>query len=197
MKLPNALFLAVLLGFTSAAAFAEAGQAPEPAPTPQQTVPAADEDPLKVTIRPHISEEPPPLYDLVIRSADGRLMFLYEWLTRPREGAGRLSVAYFDIDFYAPPVDRETRELTLHTSDFGRILGKEYRYLDFEQISAEYGWESATQLVAASRYRGVYLAQTAEDAFNPLDQSYGKLLFQPTSFFGLREWWRKDVLMVE
>ena len=151
------------------------------------------ENPLDVIIRPGEKAEPPPLEDLVIRSADGRLMFLYEWLT----GAKTDRRAVFDLDFAATPVDRETRSLTLNTSDFGRILGKEYRYLDFTQISSEYGWRSATQLAAISRNRGVYLPATAAEAYDPLDQSYGVLAFRPASVFGLREWWRRDILMME
>lgn len=150
-------------------------------------------EPLRVTIRPGEKAEPPPLPDLVIRSADGQLMFLYEWLTRPR--AGRLGL--FNLDFATALPDRETESLTLHTSDFGRILGKEYRYLDFEQISAEYGWSSVTQLASISRNRGVYLPATASTAFDPLDQSYGVLAFEPASVFGLREWWRGTVLGIE
>ncbi len=150
-----------------------------------------------MTIRPRPSEVPPPLYDLVIRSADGRLMFLYEWLIRPKEGYENGRGALFDLDFSAPPEDRETQQLTLHTSNFGMILGKRYRYLDFDQISVKYGWQSATQLVAATRYRGVYLPQTAEEAFDPLYQTFGKLEFQSASVFGLREWWRHDMLQIE
>jgi len=153
----------------------------------------AVKDPLAVTIRPGERAGPPPLEDLIIRSADGRLMFLYEWLTGGK--AERHMV--FDLDFAAALVDREMRSLTLHTSDFGRILGKEYRYLDFIQISAEYGWRSAPQLAAISRNRGVYLPATAAEAYDPLDQTYGVLLFRPASVFGLREWWRSGVLMVE
>jgi hypothetical protein len=163
----------------------------------QQTGPVGPGDdgrePLEVTIRPGERAGPPPLSDLIIRSADGRLMFLYEWLTGGK--AERRMV--FDLDFAAAPVDRETRSLTLHTSDFGRILGKEYRYLDFTQISAEYGWRSAPQLAAISRNRGVYLPATAAEAYDPLDQTYGVLAFRPASVFGLREWWRSGVLMVE
>jgi len=162
--------------------------------SPDQVGPdKAPQDPLEVTIRPGEKAAPPPLEDLIIRSADGRLMFLYEWLTGDKAERSMI----FDLDFAAAPVDRETRSLTLHTSDFGRILGKEYRYLDFIQISAEYGWRSAPQLAAISRNRGIYLPATAAEAYDPLDQTYGVMAFRPASVFGLREWWRQDVLMVE
>lgn len=192
-----ALFFATLSMVWAAEAQMTNQTTNQPNDDTQQTGPVGPGDdgrePLEVTIRPGERAGPPPLSDLIIRSADGRLMFLYEWLTGGK--AERRMV--FDLDFAAAPVDRETRSLTLHTSDFGRILGKEYRYLDFTQISAEYGWRSAPQLAAISRNRGVYLPATAAEAYDPLDQTYGVLAFRPASVFGLREWWRSGVLMVE
>ncbi len=128
----------------------------------------AEGDRLKVVIRPGAKGEPS-LEDLVIRSADGRLMFIHEWLTRPK-------TVFFDIDLFGPRPDKD-EAFRLITADFGLILGKQYRYLDFEQISAEFGRSSAAQLASISAHRGVYIEATAAQAFDPLDQTFGILDF--------------------
>ena len=128
----------------------------------------AEHDPLKVVIRPGAKGEPS-LEDLVIRGADGRLMFLHEWLTRSK-------TVFFDIDLFGPRPEKD-EAFRLVTPDFDLILGKQYRYLDFEQISAEFGRSSTAQLASISTHRGVYIEATAAQAFDPLDQTFGILDF--------------------
>ena len=132
---------------------------------------AADDSMFRVTIRPRPRiGAPPDLQDLIIRSADGNVMFFVEWLLRPKDQG------FFDISKPAPQ-DSGARYRISGQGDFSKVMGRRYQGLNFDEIATLVGYQPTALVARFDVARGLYQAPNAAGPYDPLYSTFGKFDF--------------------
>lgn len=144
---------------------------------------AVDDQLFRVTIRPRPRiGAPPDLQEMVIRSADGSVMFFVEWLLRPKTGSatgayGDYDQSYFDI---GKPVkeDLSLRYRMSGKGDFATSLGRRYLGLSFDEIAQLVGYQPTVLEARFDAGRGLYQTASAAGPYEPLYSTFGKFNFE-------------------
>jgi hypothetical protein len=126
---------------------------------------------FRVTIRPQRRiGAPPDLQDMIIRSADGNVMFFVEWLLRPKDQG------FFDL---GRPIRQDTgaRYTISGQGDFSRVMGTRYQGLNFDEIAKLVGYEPTALVARFDAARGLYQAPSAAGPYDPLYSTFGKFDF--------------------